>query len=184
MKIAIFGTTKATDSQIIKKAKKIGKLIATNKHIVFTGGTNGYPNVVAQSAIDTGGKAIAYAVGKSVSDHSQFHKVDLSNYTDVIFQKNYFSKKLLEIDNYQRSLDMCLNVDLAIVISGKVGTMYEVTILSGMSKNIYVLEESGGVTGKTIKEFIKEGHKTKSKIIFFKTADELNRLLKNKLAPN
>ena len=184
MKIAIFGTTKAEDPQIIKKAKEIGKLIAINKHTIFTGGTNGYPHIVAQSAINSGGKVVAYAVGKSILDHSKFHKVDLSKYTRIIFQKKYFNKKLLEIDNYLRSLDMCLNVDIAIVISGRVGTMYEVTILSGMSKNIYVLEGSGGVTEKTIKEFVKEGHKTKSKIIFFKDHSKLSKLLKNKLAHN
>jgi len=184
MKIAIFGTTKANNSQIIKKAKKIGKLIAKNKHTIVTGGTNGYPHIVAQSAISVGGKVISYAVGKSISDHYQFHDVDLSKYTNIIFQKKYFNKKLLGIDNYLRSLDMCFNVDIAIVISGKVGTMYEITIISGMSKDIYVLEGSGGVTGKTIKEFAKEGHKTKSKIIFFKTINKFDRLLKNKFTHN
>lgn len=178
MKIGIFGTTQAIDSKIIKKAKEIGKLIAINNHIVVTGGTNGYPHAVALSAIQTGGKAISYATGKSILDHSQFHDTDLSKYTDVIFQKKYFNKKLLGIDNYLRSLNMCLNVDVAIIISGKVGTMYEVTIMSGMSKNIYVLKGSGGITGHTIKEFIKEGHKTKSKILFFENPEELNRILK------
>lgn len=178
MKIAIIGTTKADNPQIIKKAKEIGKLIAINKHTIITGGTNGYPHIVALSAINAGGKVISYATGRSMSDHSQFHDADLSEYTDIIFQKKYFSKKLSVIDNYLRSLDMCSKVDMAIVISGKVGTMYEVTIMSGMSKNIYVLAGSGGVTGHTIKEFIKEGHKTKSKILFFKNSEELNKVLK------
>jgi predicted Rossmann-fold nucleotide-binding protein len=178
MKIGVFGTTKANDIVIIDKAKEIGKIIAANNHVVVTGGTNGYPHAVALSAIQAGGKAISYATGKSMSDHSQYHDADLSKYTKIIFQKKYFNNKLLGIDNYLRSLDMCLNVDMAIVISGKVGTMYEVTILSGMSKNIYVLDKSGGITGNTIKEFIKEGHKTKSKILFFKNSKELNKLLK------
>ncbi|MDO8241126.1 MAG: hypothetical protein Q7T51_04070 [Candidatus Moranbacteria bacterium] len=177
MKIGIFGTTKASDKEIIKKAKEIGKLIAINNHTVVTGGTSGYPHAVALSAIKNGGKVISYAVGKSMSDHSQFHNVDLSKYANVIFQKKYFNKKLLGIDNYLRSLDMCLNIDMAIVISGKVGTMYEVTITSGMSKDMYVLEGSGGITGHTIKEFIKEGHKTKSKIIFFNNPEDLNKVL-------
>lgn len=75
---------------------------------------------------------------------------------------------------------MCSNVDLAIIIGGRVGTMYEVTILSGMSKDMFVLKGSGGITNQTIKKFMKEGHKEKSKIIFFEKSKELHKLLKNK----
>ena len=178
MKIAIIGTTTASNPQVIKKAKAIGKLLALNKHTIITGGTNGYPHVVASTAIKAGGKVISYAVGKSLTDHSQFHITDLSIYSTVIFQKRYPNKKLSSIDNYLRSLNMCSKVDMAIVIGGRVGTMYEITILSAMSKNIYILKNSGGITKNTVKKFAKEGHKTKSKIISFKTIDNLNELLK------
>jgi predicted Rossmann-fold nucleotide-binding protein len=177
MKIGIFGRTKADDKEIIRKAKEIGKVIATSNHIVVTGGTEGYPHIAALSAIKAGGKAVSYAVGLSMSDHSQFHNADLSRYESVVFQRKYFDKKLLGIDNYLRSLDMCLNVDLAIVIGGRVGTMYEVAMLSGMSKDIFVLKGSGGITGQTIKKFIKEGHKEKSKIQFFEDPGILKRIL-------
>lgn len=178
MKIGIFGATKTSDIETIGRAKEIGSLIASNNHIVVTGGTNGYPHAVALSAIQAGGKVISYATGKSMADHSQFHDTDLSKYTEIVFQKKYFDKQLLGIDNYLRSLDMCLGVDAAIIIGGRVGTMYEVTLMSGMSKNIYVLEGSGGVTKHTIKEFIKEGHKTESEILFFENPEELSMILK------
>lgn len=180
MKIGIFGRGKAMNKTIIKKAEEIGRIIAEKNHIVVTGGTNGYPHIVAESAINAGGKAISYATGKTMSDHRKFHDVNLSKYSEIIFQKKYFNKKLHGIDNYLRSLDMCLKVDIGIIISGRVGTMFEVTILSGMSKDIFVLNESGGITKSTIQDFKKEGHKEKSKIIFFENSDELNKLLKNK----
>lgn len=138
----------------------------------------GYPHIVALSAINVDGKVEAYITGLSISDHSQFHNTDLSKYTNIIFQKKYFNKKLLDIDNYLRSLDMCLAVDAAIIIGGRVGTLYELTILSGISKNIFVLKESGGITNQTIKKFIKEGHKSKTKIVFFEDPGKLKSLLK------
>lgn len=177
MKIGIFGRTKADNKEIIRKAKEIGKIIALGGHTVVTGGTDGYPHIAALSAIEAGGEAVSYATGLSMSDHNQFHSTDLSEYTKVVFQKKYFNKKLLAIDNYLRSLDMCLNVDLAIIIGGRVGTMYEVTILSGMSKDIYVLKGSGGIAEQTIRKFIKEGHKEKSGIRFFENPETLRKSL-------
>jgi len=178
MKIGVFGRTKADNKKIIKQAKEIGQIIALTDNIVVTGGTEGYPHIVAMSAIKNKGKAISYATGLKLADHLKFHKVDLSKYTKVIFQKKYFNKKLLGIDNYLRSLDMCLNVDCAIIIGGRVGTMYEVTILSGIAKNIFVLKGSGGIANQTIKKFIIEGHKEKSKIKYFDDPKMLKKLLK------
>lgn len=43
MKIGIFGRTKADNKKIIKKAKEIGEIIATNGHTIVTGGTEGLP---------------------------------------------------------------------------------------------------------------------------------------------
>ncbi len=177
MKIGILGTRHARDKGIIKKAEEIGRIIASNGHIAITGGTEGYSHIVALSAIKAGGEAVAFATGLSIHDHTQFHNVDLSKYTNVIFQKKYFKNKLLGVDNYLRSLDMCFEVDLAIIIGGRVGTMYEVTILSGMSKNILVLKGSGGITEQTIKKFAKEGHKTESKIEFFVNPKTLKKTL-------
>ena len=178
MKIGVFGRTKADNRKIIKTAEEIGKIIAETGNTVVTGGTEGYPHIVAMSAIKNRGKAISYATGLKIADHLKFHKVDLSQYSKVIFQKKYFNKKLLGIDNYLRSLDMCLNVDCAIIIGGRVGTMYEVTILSGIAKPIFILKGSGGITNETIKDFIKEGHKEKSKIQYFENSKVLTKILK------
>lgn len=178
MKIGVFGKTKLDDnSEIISKAKEIGKYLATHGHTVVTGGVEGYPHIVAKSAIEAGGTAIAYAVGISMEDHAKYHPVDLSKYAEVIFQKKYFDNKLQNIDNYFRSLDLCNSVDAAVIVGGRVGTMFEVTIISGMSKDMFVLRSSGGITGDTIRAFAKEGHKEKSKIVFFDNIDELENYL-------
>ncbi len=92
MKIGIFGRGKADNKEIIRKAKEIGKIIALGDHVVVTGGTAGYPHIVALSAIKAGGKAISYATGLSMSDHTQFHNADLSSYTNIVFQKNILKR--------------------------------------------------------------------------------------------
>jgi hypothetical protein len=46
-----------------------------------------------------------------------------------------------------------------------------------MSKDMFVLSGSGGITGKTIKDFIKEGHKEKSRIIYFQDPKKLIKQL-------
>ncbi len=180
MKVGIFGRTEANSRETIKKAEEIGRILASQNHVVITGGTGGYPHIVATAALQDGGKSISYATGLSLSDHSKFHNTDLSKYTKIIFQKRYFNKVLSGTDNYLRSLYMCSNVDLGLIIGGRVGTMYEVTILSGMFKDIYVLDGSGGITGETIKEFAREGHKGKSDIIFFKSPEIIKKRFLNK----
>lgn len=178
MKIGIFGRTEIDNKNILKKSQEIGKLIASFGYTIITGGVEGYPHVVALSSLENGGKVISYAAGLKIEDHKKYHNTDLSKYTKVVFQKKTYKKKISAIDNYLRSLDMCLDVDKAIVIGGRVGTMYELTILSAMNKDVFILSGSGGISGKTAKNFIKEGHKNPSVINFFKDASELKKILK------
>lgn len=177
MKIAIIGSSSLNDQGIINTSEELGKLIASKGHVVVTGGTPGYPNLVANSALSSGGKAIAYCTGKTIDDHQRFYQTDLSKYSELIYQKEYVGDGLSKIDLYIRSLKLCFDVDMAIVIGGHVGTMYEITILAGIAKDIYVLSKSGGITNTTIKEFMNEGHKKESKIEFFDTIAEIKKYL-------
>jgi len=177
MKIGIFGSSHSNDIETTKQAGEMGIIIANKNHEVVTGGGPGYCHTVAMSTIHAGGKSTIYAVGLNKEDHSVYHDTDLSNYTTTVFQKTYFKEKLSNIDNYWRSLEMISDIDTAIIIGCRVGTMYEVTILSGMGKDFFVLENSGGITGETIKNFIEEGHKEKSKITFIENAQELQNYL-------
>lgn len=177
MRIGIFGRTKTDDNDISYKAGQIGKIIALWGHVVVTGGSEWYPHIAALAAVNSWWTVLSYLTGLSPFDHAQYHDTDLSLYTELVFQEKYFSQELSTIDNYMRSLDMCLHVDIAIVIGGRVGTMYEVTLLSGLWKDVYVLENSGGITEQTIKAFITEWHKSSSKIEFFSDPEFLKDIL-------
>lgn len=177
MKIGIFGSSHKNNPEIIAEAEKIGKIIAMKSHQVVTGGSAGYPHIVAKSALKVGGQTTVYAVGKNLTDHKKYHDIDISKYTNIIFQEKYFTKKLSGIDNYVRSLKMVTDIDTAIIIGGRVGTMYEISILSGMAKSFFVLENSGGITNETIQKFIEEGHKEKSSVTFLKSSEDLMKLI-------
>ncbi|OGM23752.1 hypothetical protein A2627_05190 [Candidatus Woesebacteria bacterium RIFCSPHIGHO2_01_FULL_39_28] len=177
MKIAIIGSSNPSNKEIVKKSQELGEVLASKGQIVVTGGVSGYPDMVALSTLSSGGKAIAYCAGKNLDDHKKFYQTDLSKYSELIFQEKYVGDNFSKIDLYLRSLKLCFDVDAAIVIGGRVGTMYKITILAGIAKDVFVLGGSGGITNKTIKEFLREGHKEKSKIEFFNSIQELEGYL-------
>jgi predicted Rossmann-fold nucleotide-binding protein len=73
MKIAIIGSSNANDQEIVKKSQELGRLLALKGHTVVTGGVSGYSDVVALSALSSGGEAIAYCAGMNPNDHRKFY---------------------------------------------------------------------------------------------------------------
>ena len=178
MKIWIFWSTNTLDIDITNISKEIWKFLWNTDNIIVTWWVNWYAHIIAEEVLNQWWEAIVYGVWQSIDDHNIFHSTDLTNYSDIIFQKNYIEGNLSYFDNYLRSLKMCSYVDIAIVIGWRVWTMYELTMLSWLWKDIFVLNNSGGITWNTIKEFIKEGHKKDSKILFFRNVDDLKNLIK------
>lgn len=183
MNIWIFWSTSSTDILIVDKLNEIWWVVAKFNHNILTWWVAWYPDIIVREVIKKGGKAIAYLVWLNKEDHSKFHpNIDLDIYSDFVFQDNYTKKYLNYIDNYTRSINLCLDSDIAIIIWWRVWTMYELTILAWLWKDIYVLEKSWWITWKTISDFKKEWHKRTSRIEFFKTWKELeNILIKNYL---
>ena len=178
MKIWIFWSTNASNLDIINISKEIWKFLWTTNNIIVTWWVNWYAHVVAEEVLSNWWEAIVYGVWQNIDDHNIFHSTDLANYSNIIFQEKYFEGNLSYFDNYLRSLKMCSEVDIAIIIGWRVWTMYEMTMLSWLWKDIFVLANSWWITLNTIKEFIKEWHKRDSKISFFDNVDELKNLIK------
>ena len=89
MNIAIIGSSHTSDKQVVTRAEALGVLLVSKGHVIVTGGVTGYPDIVAQSGVASGGKAIAYCAGKSFEDHSKFYQSDLSKYSKLVFQDKY-----------------------------------------------------------------------------------------------
>lgn len=177
MKIWIFWSTSSNNKNIVKESEKIWKFISTINADILTWGVTWYPHIVAKSNIKNWWKSIAYWVWIDINDHLFFHNNDLKDYTNIIFLKKYTNNKLDLIDNYTRSLNMCFDVDIAIIIWWRVWTMYEFTILSWLWKDIYILEDSWWITWQTIKYFKLEWNKNNSKIQYFKNTEDLKKII-------
>lgn len=177
IKFGIFGSSTATHASSSTIAGDIGRLLAKRGDIVVTGGVTGYPHLTALGTLQHGGRAVAYAAGRTIKDHQRYYKTDLSTYSKIIFQKNYAQKRLSVLDLYLRSLRLVADIDKAIIIGGRVGTLFEMTMTCAMNKHVFVLRNSGGITGQTIKAFEKEAHKSASAITYFSSAKELSNAL-------
>ena len=177
MQIWIFWSTTAVNTNIIEICNEIWKTFSSKDYTIITWGVNWYPHIVAKSCIKNWWKTIAYCVWKNLEDHTNFHNINLTEYTKTIFLKNYTNTNLNIIDNYTRSLNMCFDVDIAIIIWWRVWTMYEFTILSWLWKDIYVLNNSWWISWKTIEYFKKEWHKRNSTIQYFKDNEELKKII-------
>ena len=141
LNIAIFSSA----SQKIEKknlllAKNIGKYLAKNKIRISTGGCVGIPSIVAESAFKNKGEVIAYYPDETLKElflNSHTHNNDTKdNYTERKFFKGFSN----------RSVKMLHDVDAAIVLNGRFGTLSEFTMAVEEGLPILVLEDTGGIT--------------------------------------
>lgn len=143
MKIAICGASLPPfDRTILKKAYEIGKEIALNNHILRFGGCWGYPYEAAKGAFENNGKVIAISPAKNKQEHVEKYKFPTEKFTEIEYTG-------LGIPD--RNIPLVVNSDVAIIISGQIGTLNEFTLSFFHKKPIGILENSGGII-KLVKE--------------------------------
>lgn len=156
MKIAIFSSwLPEITTENRKLAEKIGKYLAEKDITVVTGGCNGIPAVCIESAYLSSGKTIGYFPH---SDHNEYYDRQHEENTHDI---NFYSTAHFVSGFTARSLEMIKNVDAAIVLNGRIGTLSEFGIAVEEGLPLVVIEGTGGVSDelKTIthaakKEFL------------------------------
>lgn len=182
MKIGIFGSSSGDDSKkedLKQKAREIGKTIAKNKGIVVTGACNGLPQEAVLGALELNGKRIGFSPCSSFEEHK---KQNLPiQFSDIVFiPENYAHIKNIQICRKYRNVSSVAYCDAAIFISGRIGTMNEFTNAYDMGKVIGVLEESGGISDRTIKILLEDANKnSEAKVIFEKDPEKLVRKVMN-----
>jgi predicted Rossmann-fold nucleotide-binding protein len=60
-KIGIFGSASGGTNEIIKKAQKIGKILAKNNCLIINGACNGLPYEAAKAGYENGAKVWSYS---------------------------------------------------------------------------------------------------------------------------
>lgn len=137
MKIAVCGSGKGNDKKLLEQAKQIGKEIAKNKAVIYTGGCWGYPYAAAKAAFQLKGKTVAVSPAKDLEEHKSRY-----NFPSDIFSEYIFTGLGIPERNYI----LTKKVDAVIIIDGRIGTLNEFTVAFHEGKIIGVLKGSKGIT--------------------------------------
>jgi hypothetical protein len=158
------GTLDNIDSDIIDKAKELGRLISERDTQLLTGCDTGIPYEVVKEARKRGCTTIGVSPASNLEEHKTLYSLPTENYDIIIFTG--FGYK-------GRNVVLIRSCDVVISISGGIGTLNEFTIAFDENKNIGVLEDTKGVSDylKYIVEKIGKEHK--AKLIFSKSPKEL-----------
>ncbi len=153
MKIAIFSSWLPQVTQENQKlAKSIGVYLAEKDITVVTGGCSGIPALCIESAFANKTKTIGY-----------FPHQDQNEYFDRQHEENTHDIQFYSTAHFisgftARSLEMIKNVDAAIVLNGRIGTLSEFGIAVEEGLPLAVIEGTGGITDE-LKTVIKVAQK-------------------------
>ena len=141
MKIAIFSSwlpQVSDDNQ--KLAKDIAHYLVEKGVTVVTGGCSGIPALCIEEAYRCNAETIGYFPHKDQNDYKdrqhEENTHDIKFYTTTHFIQGFTA----------RSLEMIKNVDAAIVLNGRIGTLSEFGIAVEEGLPLAVVEGTGGVT--------------------------------------
>ncbi|MGC9031632.1 MAG: hypothetical protein ACP5H7_02645 [Minisyncoccia bacterium] len=139
-------------------SKEVGREIVRQGCILLTGATTGVPYFAALGAKELGGVSIGFSPASSEREHIKRYKLPIDKFDLICYTGfNYVGRNLI----------LTKSADGVIIICGRTGTLNEFTIAFETETPIGVLEGSGG-TADFLREIIKMGHRTKTKIIFEK----------------
>lgn len=137
MKIAICGSSYASDLHVVKSAFDVGVELARNEVLVLTGAGHGYPLEAAKGAFSAQGKVLGFSPAKDPDEHD----------IDYEFPKEPFTQiEYTGMGIPGRNLALVTHADAVIIIAGQAGTLNEFSIAFKQRKPVGVLEGSGGVT--------------------------------------
>ena len=136
-KIAVIGQSiEPLKKDVMKKARELGKLLAQQRCILFTGGSTGYPYEAVKGCFEDEGET----VGLSPAINEEHHKEEYGFPVERFTRLEFTGKGIPE-----RNYDLIDKADAVIMIGGKIGTLNEFTLAFHKKKVIGVLEGSGGI---------------------------------------
>lgn len=170
MIFGVYGSTSINSQEIADKAREIGRQIAKNKDTLVTGGCPGFPYEAVIGATEFNGKCIAYSPAINSKEHIEKYNLPVKGFTKIDYiSKDFIHSKNDKICYKYRNILSVASVDVAIIISGRIGSMNEFTIAYDLGKLIGVLENSGGITNEAIQILLRDASKNSgAKAIFEK----------------
>lgn len=137
--VAVCGSAGGTFSNsIAKKAYKIGKYLATERCILFSGATLGYSCDATRGAHEAGGFTIGISPAENFHEQlERYERIDPKLWSTIIHTG---------VGYKARDVIMMRSIDAAIFVGGGVGTLLELTLAIDFQKVIGILDGSGGAT--------------------------------------
>lgn len=137
MKIAIFSSANSFISKENKElALGIVNYLKKYNVTLVTGGSLGIPGFMIEEYKKIGGKTIMYSPDKCSNSHNLRHDNHSIDYYDEVIYGEGFT---------ERSLKMIHNIDGAIALNGRTGTLCEVLIGIEESLPVIVIDSANGI---------------------------------------
>lgn len=156
-KIGVVGSAAdSITSDILAKAREMGREIAKNDCILVSGGGPGVPYEAIKSAKENNGFTIGFSPASDLPEHVARYKFPTEHF-DVLIYTGFGLKG--------RNVLFVRSCDGIIAISGRVGTLNELTIAFDEGKIIGILKGVGGVC-EIFEKAVKITGKKGGKIIY------------------
>lgn len=134
--IGVFGSgDNPIPKGIARKARIIGEEIAKSSGVLITGACSGVPAQALTGVKRYKGQAIGFSPALNMREHRKKYKLPFDAYSTLIFTGSDF---------VSRDIINCRAVEAGIIISGKTGTLNELSILMEDGNIIGILEGTGG----------------------------------------
>jgi hypothetical protein len=155
-KIGVIGSAEGAEEKILEKARVIGREIAKYDCFLLSGGTTGVSYEAVKSAKKENGFTIGFSPAENLTEHIDYYKFPTEQF-DVLITTGFGKKG--------RNVMFIRSCDGVIAVSGRIGTLNELTIAYDEKKIIGILTGSGGLSD-SIKEIIDKSGKKGGKIIY------------------
>lgn len=138
--VGIFGSAaEAVEPKIGNTAKMLGCVLGSMGLTVATGGCLGLPAIVARNARASGSRVLGFFPDLNEIEAIK-NKSAHANDLEAVYDAKYFAKGYT-----QRSLCMIQNIDCAVVVGGRMGTLSEWTMALEEGIPILALKNTGGI---------------------------------------
>lgn len=143
--IAVYGGIEVSSKDVARKARAVGAALARHRHELLTGAAPGVSYYASAGAKTEGGCVMGFSAAVNEVEH-ETRELGSLEHTDKMFYtrgQRDFHGDIRASFKYRNILTarMC---DAGIVVSGKFGTLNELTLLCDFHKIVGVLEETGG----------------------------------------
>ena len=115
-RIAVFGGRKIS-ANIYQKAYKLGGLFAKEGYLVYCGGGKGVMEAVSKGVSESGGTCVGILKGLMLDEMNDFIKIPIATNMGI-----------------SRNALLAYNCDVAVAISGKYGTLSEISYALQLEK--------------------------------------------------